>query len=83
MRLEDGPLLAGEGKFSADWTFPDMLYMHVAFEVACGSIRSIDTSAATSSAGVHTIWTATDIPEIPPIQFRHKIRDLSRTGSCA
>ena len=29
LRLEDGPLLAGEGKFSADWSFPDMLYMHV------------------------------------------------------
>ncbi|MEC8463748.1 MAG: xanthine dehydrogenase family protein molybdopterin-binding subunit, partial [Pseudomonadota bacterium] len=71
MRLEDGPLLAGEGKFSADWPFPDMLYMHVVrSSVACGAIRSIDTSAATSSAGVHTIWTAIDIPEIPPIEFR-------------
>ena len=71
LRLEDGPLLAGEGKFSADWTFPDMLYMHVVrSSVACGAIRSIDTSAATSSAGVHTVWTAIDIPEIPPIEFR-------------
>ena len=71
LRLEDGPLLAGEGTFVADWSFPDTLHMRVVrSSVAHGDIRSIDTAAIADNPGVHAVWTAADVSDIPPIEFR-------------
>lgn len=70
-RLEDGPLLTGAAQFVADIEFPDQLHMRVVrSEHAHGRIMSIDIEAASALAGVHAIWTAGDITEIPPIPFR-------------
>ena len=71
LRLEDGPLLAGEGTFAADWEFPDTIHMSVVrSSVAHGDVRSIETSAAAGMPGVYSIWTAEDVTDIPPIEFR-------------
>ena len=71
LRLEDGPLLAGDGTFAADWSFPDTLHVRVfRSSVAHGEIVSIDTSAAAELPGVHAVWTSEDITDIPPIDFR-------------
>ena len=71
LRLEDGPLLAGEGTFAADWEFPDTIHMSVVrSSVAHGDVRSIETSAAAGMPGVYSVWTAEDVTDIPPIEFR-------------
>ncbi|MGH6663684.1 MAG: xanthine dehydrogenase family protein molybdopterin-binding subunit, partial [Pseudolabrys sp.] len=70
-RLEDRPLLKGEGRFAADISFPGQWTMRVVRSpVAHGKIKSIDASAALKLADVHAVWTAADVAHIPPIPFR-------------
>jgi CO/xanthine dehydrogenase Mo-binding subunit len=70
-RLEDPPLLRGEGRFAADINFPGQWIMRVVRSpVAHGEIRAIDASAALALPGVHAVWTYADIAHIPPIGFR-------------
>jgi aerobic carbon-monoxide dehydrogenase large subunit len=70
-RLEDRPLLTGRGRFAADISFPQQLSMRVVrSNFAHGHIRSIDASAALAKPGVRAVWTAADIADIPPIDFR-------------
>ena len=70
-RLEDGPLLAGNGMFAADRSFPGQLHMRmVRSDRAHGWLRDVDVSAALDSAGVAAIWTFEDVAELPPIDFR-------------
>ncbi len=70
-RLEDRPLLTGQGRFAADIDFPGQWIMRVVRSpVAHGEIKSIDTREALKLPGVHTAWTAADIAHIPPIGFR-------------
>src|SRR3954447_21905671 len=70
-RLEDAPLLRGEGRFAADLRFADALHMRVVRSpIASGAIREIDIADALASPGVAAIWTGRDVAEIPPIDFR-------------
>src|SRR5665213_15115 len=70
-RLEDRPLLRGEGRFAADISFPGQWHMRVVRSpVAHGIIKSIDASAALALPGVHAVWTNADVAHIPPIPFR-------------
>ncbi len=70
-RLEDRPLLMGRGRFAADISFPSQLHMRVVRSGhAHGNILSIDTTAARALPGVHAVWTADDVADIPPIDFR-------------
>lgn len=70
-RLEDRPLLLGQGRFAADISFPGQWCMRVVrSSVAHGTITSIDATAALALPGVHAVWTAADIAHIPPIPFR-------------
>jgi len=70
-RLEDPPLVAGRGRFVADVSFPHQLHMRVVRSAhAHGRILSIATTEAKAAPGVYTVWTAADIPEVPPIDFR-------------
>jgi aerobic carbon-monoxide dehydrogenase large subunit len=70
-RLEDPPLVTGRGRFAGDISFPHQLHMRmVRSNHAHGKIVSIDTSAAKALPGVVAVWTAADIPEVPPIDFR-------------
>jgi carbon-monoxide dehydrogenase large subunit len=70
-RVEDEPLLKGEGRFAADISFPSQIHMRIVRSSdAHGRILSIDTHAARSVPGVVTVWTADDIADVPPIDFR-------------
>ncbi|MCZ6637160.1 MAG: xanthine dehydrogenase family protein molybdopterin-binding subunit [Alphaproteobacteria bacterium] len=70
-RLEDPPLITGQGRFAADINFPHQLHMRmVRSPHAHARIKSIDTSAALALPGVFAVWTADDIPEIGPVDFR-------------
>jgi aerobic carbon-monoxide dehydrogenase large subunit len=70
-RLEDRPLLTGQGRFAADISFPDQWHMRVVRSpLAHGKIKSIDASQAHKLAGVHAVWTHADVADIPPIGFR-------------
>jgi CO/xanthine dehydrogenase Mo-binding subunit len=70
-RLEDRPLLTGQGRFAADISFPGQWAMRVVRSPAAhGRLKSIDTSAALALAGVHAVWTYADVAHLPPIGFR-------------
>ena len=70
-RLEDRPLLTGQGRFAADISFPNQWHMRVVRSpVAHGKIKSIDARAALALPGVHAAWTHADVAHIPPIPFR-------------
>ena len=70
-RLEDLPLLTGKGSFAADISFPHELHMRVVRSShAYGRIRSIDLSQAVALRGVFAVWTAADVTDVPPIDFR-------------
>jgi carbon-monoxide dehydrogenase large subunit len=70
-RLEDRPLLLGQGRFAADVNFPGQWHMRVVRSaVAHGAIDAIDATAALALPGVHAVWTFADVAHIPPIGFR-------------
>src|SRR3954447_13469116 len=70
-RLEDAPLVRGEGLFAADVSFPRQLHMRVVRSpLAHGRIVAIDGSLALSSPGVVAAWTNADIADLAPIDFR-------------
>ena len=70
-RLEDRPLLTGQGRFAADISFPGQWTMRVVRSaVAHGRIKSIDAGAALALPGVHAVWTHRDVADLPPIPFR-------------
>jgi carbon-monoxide dehydrogenase large subunit len=70
-RIEDPPLLRGEGRFAADIDLPGQLHMRVVRAgMAHGRILSIDTAAAAAIPGVVAIWTGADVASLPPIGFR-------------
>ncbi|MFZ3358938.1 MAG: xanthine dehydrogenase family protein molybdopterin-binding subunit, partial [Xanthobacteraceae bacterium] len=70
-RLEDPPLVTGQGRFAADISFAHQLHMRVVRSAhAHGRIVAIDSAAARRAYGVAAVWTAADVAEIPPIDFR-------------
>jgi len=61
-RLEDGPLLAGAGRFSNDEALPDQAHLvFLRSPHAHARIASIDTSAARAMPGVVAILTGEDV----------------------
>ncbi len=70
-RLEDRPLLRGEGRFVADISLPHQLHMRVVrSHAAHGTIESIDATGALAVPGVAAVWTGVDVSDIAPIDFR-------------
>ena len=70
-RLEDRPLVTGQGRFAADVSFAHQLHMRVVRSAhAHGRIVSIEASAARAAPGVVAVWTGADVASIPPIDFR-------------
>jgi aerobic carbon-monoxide dehydrogenase large subunit len=70
-RLEDRPLLMGRGRFAADVSFAQQLHMRIVrSNFAHGRLRAIDTAATLETPGVYAVWTAADVADIPPIDFR-------------
>src|SRR3984893_9919716 len=71
LRLEDPPLVRGCGRFAGDISFPHQLHMRVArSSYAHGKINTIGLPAAPAAPGVVAVWTAADIADVPPIDFR-------------
>ncbi len=70
-RIEDPPLVTGRGRFVADVSFPHQLHMRIVRSpYAHARIRSVETAAAAALPGVLAVWTAADIPDVGPIDFR-------------
>ncbi len=70
-RLEDRPLLTGQGRFAADVNFPGQWTMRVVRSPAAhGRLNAINATAALALPGVHAVWTYADVAHIPPIGFR-------------
>jgi aerobic carbon-monoxide dehydrogenase large subunit len=70
-RLEDRPLLQGEGRFAVKTSFAGELHMRIVrSQHAHGRIRSIDTAQARTAPGCVAVWTSADVADIPPIEFR-------------
>ena len=70
-RLEDRPLVAGQGRFAGDIDFPHQLHMRlVRSPHAYGVLKSVDPCDALRLPGVVAVWTADDIADLPPIDFR-------------
>jgi carbon-monoxide dehydrogenase large subunit/6-hydroxypseudooxynicotine dehydrogenase subunit gamma len=70
-RLEDWPLVIGNGCFAADVSFAHQVHMRVVRSAhAHARILAIDASAARRAAGVVAVWTSADVAGIPPIDFR-------------
>jgi aerobic carbon-monoxide dehydrogenase large subunit len=70
-RLEDRPLLTGQGRFAADISFPGQLYMRIVRSpVAFGRLLAIEVDEAMAMGGVAAVWTGRDVAAIPPIDFR-------------
>jgi aerobic carbon-monoxide dehydrogenase large subunit len=70
-RLEDPPLVTGRGEFAGDINFPHQLHMRIARSAhPHGRIVSVDASAARALPGVFAVWTAADVADVPPIDFR-------------
>jgi carbon-monoxide dehydrogenase large subunit/6-hydroxypseudooxynicotine dehydrogenase subunit gamma len=70
-RLEDPPLVRGCGRFAADISFPHQVHMRIVrANHAHGKIVAIDMSDARALPGVFAVWSAADIADIPPIDFR-------------
>jgi carbon-monoxide dehydrogenase large subunit len=58
VRLEDGPLIAGEGQYLDDIVVPDILQVAVVrSSMAHAAIAGIDTAAARAIEGVHAVLT--------------------------
>src|SRR5271165_4814439 len=70
-RLDDPPLVTGRGRFAGDISFPHQIHMRIARSpIAHGTIVAIDTAQARALPGVVAVWTAADIADVPPIDFR-------------
>lgn len=70
-RLEDLPLLRGQGQFVADIAFPHQLHMRIVrAPYAHGELRSVGVTAARAAPGVAAVWSGADIADLPPIDFR-------------
>ena len=70
-RVEDRPLLRGEGRFVADINLPHQLHMRIVrSHAAHGTIESIDVSEALAVPGVAAVWTGADVADMEPIDFR-------------
>lgn len=70
-RLEDPPLVTGRARFAGDINFARQLHMRVVrSNHAHANITSIYTDSARLLPGVVAVWTAEDIADVPPIDFR-------------
>lgn len=70
-RIEDAPLVRGRGCYVGDLNFSRQLHMRIVRSpYAHARLISIDTQAARALPGVVAVWTAEDIPELSPIDFR-------------
>ena len=70
-RLEDPPLVRGNGRFAVKVSFPGELHMRIVRSpFAHGRLRGIEAAKARAARGCVAVWTSADVIDIPPIEFR-------------
>ncbi|MDF2120294.1 xanthine dehydrogenase family protein molybdopterin-binding subunit [Roseiarcaceae bacterium H3SJ34-1] len=70
-RLEDRPLVTGRGRFAGDVSFVHQLHMRIVRSAyAHARLKAVATEAARALPGVVAVWTADDIADLSPIDFR-------------
>jgi len=78
-RLEDPPLVTGRGQFVGDISFPHQLHMRVVRSpYAHAVLHRVDITVAVAAPGVVAVWTAADIADLPPIDFRDPAAEALR-----
>ncbi|HEY4277382.1 MAG TPA: xanthine dehydrogenase family protein molybdopterin-binding subunit [Conexibacter sp.] len=81
LRVEDRPLLTGDGAFIDDIDRPGQLYARVVrSETASGWLRSLDVEAARARPDVTMVLTAADLPEQLRIPIRLVPTDAARAA---
>jgi len=71
LRLEDRPLLVGEGRFLADVSFEDELHLRVVrSDIAHGVLHGVDLNDVLGAEGVVAAWSAEEVAHVPAIDFR-------------
>ena len=71
LRLEDPPLVRGRGRFIGDVNFAHQLHMRVVRSpVAHGRLLGVNADEALKQRGVHAVWSAKDVADIGPIDYR-------------
>ena len=65
LRVEDGPLLRGQGRYLADLAGPRLHAAFVRSAVAHGRVVAVDTGPARSAPGVVAVLTAADLGLAP------------------
>ena len=71
VRLEDLPLVTGRGQFAGDISFPRQLHMRIVRSAhAHGVLKNDRYRGGCALRGVVAVWTARDIEDLPPIDFR-------------
>jgi len=69
-RLEDQPLVRGEGRFAVKVSFPGELHMRIVRSpYAHGRLLSVDATKGRAARGCVAVWTSADVSDIPPIEF--------------
>ncbi|MBV9522354.1 MAG: hypothetical protein JO010_06160 [Alphaproteobacteria bacterium] len=78
-QLEDQPLLTGRGAFVGDIAFPHQLHIRVVRSPYANAVlRKIDIAPALAEPGIAAVWTAADIAELSPIDFRDPAAEALR-----
>jgi carbon-monoxide dehydrogenase large subunit len=72
-------LLTGRGAFVGDIGFPHQLHMRIVRSpYANAMLRSVNVTVALASPGIVAVWTAADIADLPPIDFRDPTAEALR-----
>jgi aerobic carbon-monoxide dehydrogenase large subunit len=70
-RLEDLPLVRGEGRFAVKVSFSGELHMRIVRSAhPHARIVSINAAKALAAPGCVAVWTCADVADIGPIEFR-------------
>ena len=72
-------MLTGRGAFVGDIGFPHQLHMRIVRSpYANALLRSVDTARALAAPGIVAVWTAAEIADLPPIDFRDPAAEALR-----
>ena len=72
-------MLTGRGAFVGDIGFPRQLHMRIVRSPYANAVlRSVDIVRALAAPGIVAAWTAADIADLPPIDFRDPAAEALR-----
>ena len=77
-RVEDPPLLRGEGRYVDDLHPSDCLHaVFLRSHLAHALIRSIDIEAASKATGVVAVWSAPDFIDLEPLEIESAVDGMT------